>query len=98
MAAQANFAHWRQARAVIAEVAESISGFGEIARGLGVRDDSIRLIFADALHLSSYPDCEQVASFDDRKFARWADWSRRLLFCRLRHPRGIVTLLETMLM
>ncbi|MBK5969153.1 MULTISPECIES: type II toxin-antitoxin system HipA family toxin [Thiorhodovibrio] len=44
LAAQANFAQWRQARAVIAEVVESISGFGEIAKGLGVRDDSIRLI------------------------------------------------------
>lgn len=30
------------------------------------------LDFADALHLSSYPDCEKVASFDDRKFARRA--------------------------
>ncbi|MEA3641806.1 MAG: type II toxin-antitoxin system HipA family toxin [Lamprobacter sp.] len=44
LAAQANFAHWRQARAVIAEVVECISGFGEIAKGLGVGDDSIRLI------------------------------------------------------
>ncbi len=44
LAAQANFAHWRQARAVIAEVVESISGFGKIAKGLGVRDDSIQLI------------------------------------------------------
>lgn len=30
------------------------------------------LDFADALHLASYPNCDQVASFDDRKFARRA--------------------------
>jgi predicted nucleic-acid-binding protein len=30
------------------------------------------LDFADALHLASYQDCEKVASFDDRKFARRA--------------------------
>ena len=30
------------------------------------------LDFADALHLISYPQCEHVASFDDRKFARRA--------------------------
>lgn len=30
------------------------------------------LDFADALHLASYPDCETVASLDDRKFARRA--------------------------
>nr|WP_207190937.1 type II toxin-antitoxin system HipA family toxin [Halochromatium salexigens] len=44
LAAQANFAHWRQARAVIAEVLDSISGFSEIAKALGIRNDSIRLI------------------------------------------------------
>ncbi|NBC48433.1 MAG: PIN domain-containing protein [Gammaproteobacteria bacterium] len=30
------------------------------------------LDFADALHLASYANCDQVASFDDRKFARRA--------------------------
>ncbi|MBN8440708.1 MAG: type II toxin-antitoxin system VapC family toxin [Thauera sp.] len=30
------------------------------------------LDFADALHLASYRECESVASFDDRKFARRA--------------------------
>ena len=30
------------------------------------------LDFADALHLAGYRDCERVASFDDRKFARRA--------------------------
>ncbi|WP_373507139.1 type II toxin-antitoxin system VapC family toxin [Thiocapsa sp.] len=30
------------------------------------------LEFADALHLSSYRDCDRMASFDDRKFARRA--------------------------
>jgi predicted nucleic-acid-binding protein len=33
---------------------------------------SAGLEFADALHLSSYRDCERMASFDDRKFARRA--------------------------
>lgn len=28
------------------------------------------LDFADALHLTCYRECESVASFDDRKFAR----------------------------
>jgi predicted nucleic-acid-binding protein len=28
--------------------------------------------FADALHHASYRACESVATFDDRKFARWA--------------------------
>lgn len=30
------------------------------------------LDFADALHLASYRDCDSVASFDDRRFARRA--------------------------
>lgn len=30
------------------------------------------LDFADALHLASYRDCHNMASFDDRKFARRA--------------------------
>jgi hypothetical protein len=30
------------------------------------------LEFADALHLTSYRDCDRMASFDDRKFARRA--------------------------
>jgi len=30
------------------------------------------LDFADALHLASYRDCQSMASFDDRKFARRA--------------------------
>jgi len=30
------------------------------------------LDFADALHHASYRDCENIASFDDRKFARRA--------------------------
>jgi len=30
------------------------------------------LDFADALHHASYPECESVATFDDRKFARRA--------------------------
>jgi predicted nucleic-acid-binding protein len=30
------------------------------------------LDFADALHLASYRDCNSVASFDDRRFARRA--------------------------
>lgn len=30
------------------------------------------LDFADVLHHASYRDCETVASFDDRKFARRA--------------------------
>lgn len=30
------------------------------------------LEFADALHLASYRDCDRMASFDDRKFARRA--------------------------
>jgi len=30
------------------------------------------LDFADALHQVSYPECESVATFDDRKFARRA--------------------------
>jgi hypothetical protein len=28
--------------------------------------------FADALHHASYRSCDSVATFDDRKFARWA--------------------------
>ena len=28
--------------------------------------------FADALHHASYKSCDSVATFDDRKFARWA--------------------------
>jgi serine/threonine-protein kinase HipA len=44
LAAQANFARWQPAREVIAEVVESISGFGAIARPLGVREQTIRLI------------------------------------------------------
>jgi len=33
---------------------------------------SAGLDFADALHLVSYRDCESLASFDDRRFARRA--------------------------
>lgn len=33
---------------------------------------SAGLEFADALHLSSYRNCDRMASFDDRKFARRA--------------------------
>jgi hypothetical protein len=28
------------------------------------------LDFADALHLAAYRECSEMASFDDRKFAR----------------------------
>ncbi|MEA1052905.1 type II toxin-antitoxin system HipA family toxin [Lamprobacter modestohalophilus] len=44
LAAQANFAHWKQARAVIADVVDSIASFASIATRLGVREDTIRLI------------------------------------------------------
>lgn len=37
-----------------------------------VANASAGLDFADALHLASYGDCKEMASFDDRKFARRA--------------------------
>lgn len=37
-----------------------------------VSNASAGLDFADALHLASYRECESIASFDDRKFARRA--------------------------
>jgi len=43
------------------------------------------LDFADALHLASYRDCESVASFDDRRFARRA--ARMNLAPRVTIPR-----------
>lgn len=49
---------------VVVEQRESITQ--AIAHGLAGLD------FADALHLSSYRDCDRLASFDDRKFARRA--------------------------
>ena len=44
LASHANFADWGQARQVIAEVAEAISGFAEVAQSLGVGRDTIALI------------------------------------------------------
>ncbi len=37
-----------------------------------ISHSSAGLAFADALHLASYRDCDRMASFDDRKFARRA--------------------------
>jgi serine/threonine-protein kinase HipA len=44
LAAQASFADWTQAKAVISEVVEVIAGFGRVARQLAVSQQSIRLI------------------------------------------------------
>ena len=37
-----------------------------------VRNHGVGLDFADALHLASYNDCDAMATFDDRRFARRA--------------------------
>ena len=41
--------------------------------------------FADALHHASYADCESVASFDDKGFARKAN--KRAMLPRVSVPR-----------
>lgn len=37
-----------------------------------IADFELGFYFSDALHHASYKDCENVASFDDKKFARQA--------------------------
>lgn len=44
LAATASFSQWKQAQQAIHEVVSAISGFGEIAKSLGVKQDTIRLI------------------------------------------------------
>ncbi|MBC7750734.1 MAG: type II toxin-antitoxin system VapC family toxin [Candidatus Saccharibacteria bacterium] len=50
------------------------------------------LEFADALHLSSYRQCETVASFDDKKFARRV--KRMGLSPSVSVPKKVVQLLK----
>lgn len=45
-----------------------IENRSEIERAISGLEDG--LDFADALHHANYQDCEAMASFDDRKFAR----------------------------
>lgn len=40
--------------------------------GWAVRNHAAGLDFADALHHASVAECQSVASFDDRRFARRA--------------------------
>ena len=46
---------------------------------------SLGFDFADALHHASYADCESVASFDDKGFARKAN--KRAMLPRISVPR-----------